>query len=134
MSHQDHAILQQALQNLEKWAKSWGMKFNAKKCYILSMRGKSQHFYDLDNTILQQVPSNPYLGITISEDLKRGTHISNITKKANSTQGFLCRNFCCFLKPSRHTVYLSFIIPILEYDSVIWDPYYFKDINTIERV
>ena len=26
------------LQNLEKWATNWGMRFNAKKCYILSLK------------------------------------------------------------------------------------------------
>ena len=36
-SQQDHITLQQDLQNLEKWAKTWRMKFNAKKCYILSI-------------------------------------------------------------------------------------------------
>ena len=88
-TQQDHITLQQDLQHLENWAQSWGMKFNAKKCYILSIRGKSKHYYSLDNTILQQVPSNAYLGITIAEDLKWNSHINNITKKANSTLGFL---------------------------------------------
>ena len=133
-SQQDHTILQQDLQNLEKWATSWGMKFNAKKCYILSIRGKSHHFYSLDNTILQQVSSNPYLGITISEDLKWGTHISNTVKKANSTLGFLRRNLRSCPTPCRRTAYISLIRPILEYGSVIWDPYYISDINIIERV
>ena len=133
-SQQDHVILQQDLQNLEKWAKTWGMKFNAKKCYILSIRGKSKHFYSVDNTILQQVPSNPYLGITISEDLKWGTHIDNNTKKANSTLGFLRRNLRSCPSSSRRSVYVSLIPPILEYGTVVWDPYYTTDIIKIERV
>ena len=91
-SVKDHEILQNDLIELEKWASRWGMKFNAKKCYVMSIRNTSSHFYELDNTILQQVISNPYLGITLSEDLQWSTHIQNITKKANSTLGFLCRN------------------------------------------
>ena len=91
-SVKDHEILQNDLIELEKWASRWGMKFNAKKCYVMSIRNTSSHFYELDNTILQQVISNPYLGITLSEDQQWSTHIQNITKKANSTLGFLCRN------------------------------------------
>ena len=68
------------------------MRFNAKKCYVMSIRNTSSHFYELDTTILQQVTSNPYLGITLSEDLQWSTHIQNITKKANSTLGLLRRN------------------------------------------
>jgi hypothetical protein len=57
--------------NCHYWAQSCGMKVDAKKCYILSICGKSKHYYSLDNIILQQVPSNAYLGITIAEDLRR---------------------------------------------------------------
>ena len=59
---------------------------------IMSVRNTLSHFYQLDNNILQQVSSNPYLGLTISEDLKWKTHINNISKKANSTLGFIRRN------------------------------------------
>jgi hypothetical protein len=53
----DHDILQQDLTDLESWAEKWGMRFNAKKCYILSMKNNNQ--------VLEQVPSNPYLGLQI---------------------------------------------------------------------
>ena len=67
-----------------------GHEINAKKCYILSIRQKLSHFNQLDGEILQQVDPNPYLGL--NEDLQWKTHITNITKKANSTLGFLRRN------------------------------------------
>ena len=35
---------------------------------------KFTHFYQLDGYILHQVPENPYLGVTISEDLKWSSH------------------------------------------------------------
>ena len=135
-THRDHVIyiLQQDLHNLERWADSWGMKFNAKKCYILSIRNKTSNFYSLDNTILQQVPSNPYLGVTISENLKWSQHIGNITKKANSTLGFLRRNLRTCPPTSRRNAYLSLVRPILEYGAVVWDPYHRIDIDCIERV
>jgi hypothetical protein len=43
-TQQDHITLQQDLQHLENWTQSWGMKFNAKNCYILSIRGKSKYY------------------------------------------------------------------------------------------
>ncbi len=46
------------------------MRFNAKKCYILSTRNKSHKIYSLNEHILQQVKHNPYLGLQISKDLK----------------------------------------------------------------
>ena len=59
----------------------WGMKFNANKCYILSTHQKSNFFYELNNTILQQVNANPYLGLTLSEILTRDTHIKTFVRE-----------------------------------------------------
>ena len=89
----DQEELQNDLSKLEIWAKNWGMKFNAKKCYILSIsnKGKSK-FYELDNYILKHVDNNPYLGLILSKDLKWSTHIDQISRKASSTHGFIQRN------------------------------------------
>ena len=91
-SHQDHIVLQQDLQQLEIWAGQWGVKFNVKKCYILSLRSKSSQLYSLDNHILKQVPLHPYLGVQLSENLSWSEHISTITKKAIFCLGLLRRN------------------------------------------
>ena len=133
-SQKDQDILQNDLCELEKWASTWGMRFNAKKCYIMSVKNTMSHFYQLDNTILQQVSSNPYLGLTISEDLTWKTHINNISKKANSTLGFIRRNLknCPF--ECRKLAYISLVRSTLEYGSVVWDPYIQQDINAIEKV
>jgi hypothetical protein len=47
------------VEQLEIWAKDWSMRFNAKKCYMLSINKKSNKFYSLDNHILQEVQDNP---------------------------------------------------------------------------
>ena len=47
-SPEDQTLLQNDLLQLEKWAATWGMRFNAKKCYIFSIRNKLSHFYQLN--------------------------------------------------------------------------------------
>ena len=133
-SPKDHQILQQDLNNLQIWAKEWGMKFNAKKCYLLSTKNKSTYFYTIDNSILKQVQDNPYLGITFSEDLKWKNHINNIAKKAYSTLGFLRRNLHHCPPDCSKNAYLALIRSKLEYGSVIWDPYTKDDIDRLERI
>ena len=54
-SIEDHQILQQNLNKLQNWAKDWGMKFNAKKCYLLSSRTKTSYFYPINDQILKQM-------------------------------------------------------------------------------
>ncbi|XP_071151791.1 uncharacterized protein [Mytilus edulis] len=109
------------------------MRFNAKKCYILSIKNKSQRFYTLTAHILQQVQSNPYLGVQISEDLKWSTHITNVAKKANSTLGFLRRNLRYCPQECKKTAYISLVRSTMEYAATVWDPYSIADSNKLEK-
>jgi hypothetical protein len=134
-SENDHTTLQ----NLEKWASDWGMRFNAKMCYNLSMKKKSHHSYTLNNQILEQVPSNPYLGLQvpsnpylglqIAEDLKWKEHINNTCKKASSTLEFLSINLQHCPRECRRTAYIAIVRSIMKYESVIWDPYTKQEIT-----
>jgi hypothetical protein len=133
-SIQDHVKLQEDLKALENWALINGMSFNAKKCYILSIKSKSSHFYQLDNTILKEVPANPYLGVMISNDLKWNVHINNICNKASSTLGFVRRNIQNCPIQTRRAAYLTLVRPQLEYAAAVWDPYTSKEIEKLEKV
>ena len=133
-SEQDHETLQKDLKNLETWAENWGMRFNAKKCYILSVRNKSEHFYTLNKHILERVKSNPYLGIQISEDLKWKEHINNTCKKASSTLGFLRRNLQHCPIECRKTAYIALVRSIMEYGAIIWDPHTTTEVTKLESI
>jgi hypothetical protein len=95
------------------------------------MKKKSHHSYTLNNQILEQVPSNPYLGLQIAEDLKWKEHINNTCKKASSTFGFIRRNLQHCPRGCRRTAYIALIRSIMEYGSVIWDPY--TKLESIQR-
>ena len=133
-SQADHAILQQDLNNLEQWADDWGMRFNAKKCYILSVKSSSSHMYQLDNQILKQVETNPYLGVTLEQNLGWSHHLDLIAKKANSSLGMLRRNLKFCPESCRLTAYVSLVRSLLEYSAVVWDPTTQKDIDKLEGI
>ena len=116
-------MLQNVLKQLEAWAQKWGMEFSAKRCHILSIGNKTQFFYSLNNEILKHVPNHPSLGIQFLSDLEWHTHTNNITKRANSTLGFLRRNLKNCPQVCSHTAYLSPVRSTLEYESIIWDPH-----------
>ena len=51
---------------------------------------KDQCFlYSLEGTVLEIVEKIKYLGVTVTNNLKWNTHVSNICTKANRTLGFL---------------------------------------------
>jgi hypothetical protein len=122
-THKDHITLQNDLNNLEKWASTWGMRLNVTKCYILSVKKSTTYFYRLNNNILKEVENNPYLGLSTSNDLKWTNHINNICKKASSTVEFIRRNLKHSPAKCRRTAYISLVRSTLEYGAIIWDPY-----------
>jgi len=120
-SRQDHLDLQSDLIALKKWAETWGMRFNAKKCYVMSINNHSTNYYQLDKHNYSS--TSPRKGVTLSEDIKFNKHISKITNKASSTLGFLKRNLKHCPTSCRNTAYLSLVRSALEYSSILWDPH-----------
>ena len=91
----DLQLLQEDLEALEKWAETWGMRFNATKCYVMSLHRQQKpltKFYQLNGEILQQVSDNPYLGLIIRDDLQWSSHINKMCAKASQSLGFIRRN------------------------------------------
>ena len=101
------------------WASTWGMRFNAKKCYAMNIftrtRNHRTHNYSQNSHILPTVTRVKYLGITISNDLNWSTHINTITNKSNSKLGFLRRNLRRCAQTLKATCYLSLIRPTIDY-------------------
>ena len=81
--HQNHKDIDQ----LGKWARKWGMRFQPVKCNIMQLTRKRikkiNGVYSLEGTVLENVDNIKYLGMTISKDLKWNTHVSNVCTKTN---------------------------------------------------
>ena len=87
----DCLILQEDLDSLAILKTDWQMKVNVAKCH--SIHTNSSHDYTLHQQTLGNVQSAKYLGITITENMDWGQHISDISPKVTKTLGFLRRNF-----------------------------------------
>ena len=123
---EDTMTLQADIDRLGVWARKWGMRFQPVKCSIMQITRKRikkiNASYNLAGTVLDNVENIKYLGITITNDLKWNTHISNIYTKANRTLGFLRRNFSACLQDVKESAYKGLVRPVLEYGSSVWDP------------
>src|SRR5664279_3860596 len=113
------------------------MQFNSKKCHILSItRQKSRPTttYTLGVETLSRVDSYPYLGVTVSSDLRWHNHISNISTKATRTLNFVRRNVYSCSPEAKALAYTSLVRPHLEYAASAWDPHLSMDIAQLESV
>ena len=95
---------------------------------------KIQASYTLEGTALENVDNIKYLGVTITNDLKWNTHISNICTKANRTLGFLRRTIFSCPQNMKESAYKGMVRPVLEYGSSIWDPHTDKLQEELEKV
>ena len=88
----------------------------------------------LEGAVLEKVDSIKYLGVTITNDLRWNTHISNICTKANRTLGFMRRTLFSCPQNVKGAAYKSMVRPILEYGSSVWDPHPDKLQEELEKV
>ena len=85
---------------------------------------KIQASYTLEGTILENVESIKYLGVTITTDLKWNTHISNVCTKANGTLGFLRRTLFSCREDVKEAAYKDMVSPVLECGSSVLGSHY----------
>jgi len=114
--------LQRDLDSLERWSNAWGMKFNAKKCQVMSIASRKSHpayLYNLCGHILSIVQVANYLWITLTDELSWSSHVHSIHSHANSTLGFLRRNLWHCPAKLKETVYIMLVRSTLEYAASI---------------
>ena len=135
---EDTLKLQRDIDRLGNCARKWGMRFQPVKCNMMQLTNKHlnkmQASYTLEGAVLENVDNIKYLGVTITNDLKWNTHISNICTKANRTLGFLRRTFFSCPQNVKEAAYKGMVRPILEYGSSIWDPHPDKLQEELEKV
>ena len=103
------------LKCLAQWEADWQMKFNIAKCHSMRVTRHPpdkhiQFEYTLHQQRLEQVQSAKYLGITISDDLDLGQHISEISSKATKTLGFLRRNLAFAPRHTKEVAYKTLVV------------------------
>ena len=79
----------------------------------------------LDEIILLNVEKLKYIGVTITEDLRWNTDISNICTKANRNieRGFLGRKVYSCPQDVKKAAYKGLVLPVLvEHFNYVWDP------------
>ena len=115
-SFTDCQILQDDLNSLAQWETDWQMKFNVAKCHSVRV---TRHLtsnpirfnYSLHQQTLEQVRPAKYLGLTITDNLESGQHVSEISCKATKTLGFLRRNLALAPRHTKEVAYKTLVRP-----------------------
>ena len=87
----------------------------------------------LHNQTLENVQSAKYLGITITDNMDWGQHVSEISSKATKTLGFLRRNWAFAPRSTKEVAYKTLVRPKLEYAAPIWSSHLKLQIEKVQR-
>ena len=137
---EDHMKMQSDIDKLLKWAETWHMEFNSKKCKIIHFgRTNPQYSYCMGGyapagTILQNVNEEKDLGVIITNSLKPSSQCAKAAMKANGILGQMWRSFHYRDKSVWIWVYKTYVQPHLEFAVQAWSPWYSKDIQLLEKV
>lgn len=130
-------FLNAALTKISSWCAVWQMKVNEKKTVAMTATRKRlplQHSYSINGQKLLFVNTYKYLGVVLSADFKWNEHVAHIEKKALQKLAFLRRSLRKSTPKLKLIAYKTFIRPILEYSSVVWDPHSQVNVKTLEMI
>ena len=126
-----------SLDLIVEWANIWQLPINSSKCSVLHLGSKfvqSNADYFIKNQTIVSLSEVRDLGILLDDGLRFNRHISQIITKAYQRiavifRGFYTRNVTFLIR-----AYKTYIRPILEYCTQIWNPYLIGEITAIEKV
>ena len=138
-SPQDKIKLQETVDNMHQWTKTWLLKFNEAKCNVLHLGGNNpRHTYFIGDegsrTKLTVTKLEKDLGVHIDENLNFEQHIEKITKKAASRCANILKNFTFRSRDVLLPIFKSMVRPILEYANCAWNTELQKHKDEIESI
>ena len=77
-------------------------------------------YFSLHNQTSEKVQSAKYHGITITDNMDWGQHVSEISSKATKTLGYLRKNLDFVPRGTKEVAYKTLVRPKLEYAASIW--------------
>ena len=92
------------------------------------------HLYHLNDHMLAKTDREKDLGVAIDDNIKFHANTAAASKEANQILGVI-KSPCSMRDPRTiSTLYKAMVRPHLEYDNVIWGPYYQADIKSLESI
>lgn len=134
-SADDRAALQNALNVVDHWATQWKLPLSREKSKVVHLGGNNLSFsYSVDGILIEEVDQILDLGFLITKDLSFDLHCERIANAAsrivyNLFKALTTRNTITYLR-----AYKTYVRPLLEYGTVIFNPFKKKFVSKLESV
>jgi ribonuclease P/MRP protein subunit RPP40 len=135
INHQSNS-LRLSLDNLCAWANQWQLTINISKCCVLHTAPKnyeSRRNYFINGVLIPSRSSYVDLGVSINQDVSFDTRICNVVSKARQRSSILLRGFVSLRPDIVRAAFVTYVHPILECNSIVWNPCRKRLIYSIEN-
>lgn len=124
------------LTNITEWSKQWLVQFNPAKTEVifLSLSNTCKPVLFFQDSQLNFVHHHKHLGLTFSDNGTWHDHISNIISSASKVLGSMRMLKFKIKRVTINQIYISYLRPILEYASIVWDNCAQYEKDTLERL
>ena len=102
---------------ISKWSKQWLVTFNPDKIEVLYFVNYQPPMLEFNNIVL----ATTFDEVTLNDDCKWNPHINNICFSSSKSLGIMRKLKFTVKRNTLNQIYISFLRPILEYSSVVWD-------------
>ena len=135
----DMNMMQNDLHLMEKWSKTWLLKFHPEKCVVMSggiwWNIIQAYPYELLSTGLEHVLEEKDLGIIIDSELTFEAHIEAKLGTANQMLGLIRRSLTCCTAEIVIPLYKAFVRQHLEFGVAVWGGFIKRrHLHAIERI
>ena len=130
-------MLNHDLHQISLWAKRWLVNFNPNKteAVLFSLKANSPTPSLLfDNVNINFVDNHKHLGLTLKSNGQWSTHIANILQSASKTLNIMRKLKFTLSRAALNQIFLSYIRPILEYASIVWDGCNQTDADSLDKM
>ncbi|XP_063446895.1 uncharacterized protein LOC134726422 [Mytilus trossulus] len=130
--------MQKMLDKLHDWCKKWRVLINTDKSKVVHFRAsrkkRSEFQFRIGGNILQIIDKYKYLGVILNEKKDYTSNAENLSAAGGRALGAIISKIHSLKEFGIKTyekLYVSCIVPILDYCSSVWG---FKDLNCIDTI
>ena len=89
---------------------------------------------EFDGIPIRFVTDHKHFGLTLTNKGQWHKHIENIVSSASKVNGIMRKLKYTFHRVALNQIYLSYVLPIFEYSSIVWDNCTVQDSSTLDKL
>lgn len=118
------------------WSDTWQLSVSLEKCCVLHLGNSNPRrpYFICNAELPHDITEFKDLGVFVSHDLSSSAHCEYVTKNCMKTSNLILKAFHSKNIDLLLRAFKTYVRPVLEYSSVVWNPCLLKDIDLVERV